>query len=94
MSTKACIVATLASSLVEISKPQVEDRLAETYPSPRYSPIASGLTQPIRVEQELGNVLGLFARDETSLHKELYTLLQDMSRKNSQRTTSLTFFGF
>ena len=52
------------------------------------------LTQPIRVEQELGNVLGLFARDEASFHKELYTLLQDMSRNNSQHTTSLTFFGF
>jgi len=33
-----------------------------------------GLTQPIRVKQELGNVLGSFARDEASLDKELYAL--------------------
>ena len=53
-----------------------------------------GLTQPIRVEQELGNVLGPFAREEASLDKELYALLKDMSRKNSQRTSPFTFFGF
>ena len=53
-----------------------------------------GLTQPIRVEEELGDVLGPFARDEASLDKELYALLQYMSRMNSQRTTPLTFFGF
>lgn len=41
-----------------------------------------GLTQPIRVEQELSNVLRPFAREEASLYKELYALLQDINRDN------------
>ena len=56
---------------------QVED-------SGRNVPIAKvfadhGLTQPIRIEEELGDVLRPFARDKASLDKELYALLQDMS---------------
>lgn len=92
MSTKACIVAILTSSLVEISDTHKTN-------GGRNVPFAKvladhSLTQPIRVEKELCNVLRPFALEEASIDKELYALLQNISLKNSRRTTPLTFFGF
>jgi hypothetical protein len=66
----------LTSSLVEISA--AVENSGRNVPFPKV--LANhGLTQPIRIKQELGNVLGLFTRDEASLNKELYALLPNMS---------------
>jgi hypothetical protein len=74
MSAKACIVANVDFVTTHWwrSAIQVENN-GRNVPIPKVL-TNHGLTQPIRVEQELGNVLGLFARDEASLDKELYRI--------------------
>jgi hypothetical protein len=43
-----------------------------------------GFAQPIRVQQELGNVLRLLPRNKSRLNEELYTLYRKLADRNNR----------
>ena len=77
MSTKACMVAMLTTSLEGIN---VKTKEEGGNGSPFSKVLANHrLAQSIHIEQEFGNVVGLVAWNEASLDKELYALSADGS---------------